>query len=261
MADGGLIDWKSSGAVVASIGALGFAAFGVTESLGKAFAYCHRSRDGHIHYFGLPFVGLNDVEKMIRPLKPALEVAYGVGFMDMIAKQYRNGAARGSAPDLIRNGVRLGIPFLTVEQATHLIASVWHMDHQHSEALARALQAEGATPPPPPGPFTLPQPIDPAQALAGRFATALDARVAAAFAPAADRYENTVKTISGLVALLLVIGFNWTPHETGLFDSRFPWSYAFLVGVLAVPLAPIAKDLATSLQNAAAALKSLGGKS
>lgn len=257
MADGA--SWQNAGAMIAAIGALGVAAYGLTESIGKALAYCHRTRNGHVRYFGLPYVGLNDVEMMIRPLKPALQVAYGDVYLEIIAKQYRAGGAQGRAPDTIRNGVRLGLPFLGKARASALIAAVWHMDKTHSDALAEALQAFSTRPPPPPW-DGMPGPVDPAQALAGRFAAALDARVNAAFAPAAERYENTAKTFAGVVAILLAVAFNWLPQAGDLFHSRFPWSFALLVGVLAVPLAPIANDVATSLQNAAAALKTVASK-
>ena len=51
------------------------------------------------------------------PLTPALKLAYGDDWFDIIAQQYRSGRSQGRAPDTIRQGVRLGLPFMPVADA------------------------------------------------------------------------------------------------------------------------------------------------
>ena len=253
--------WDQFGAAIGAVGSLGVAAFGVTESLGKAFAFTFRKRSDHrLGHWGLPYVGLKAVLTMTRPLHLALQCAYGEDYAEVIAQQYRAARIDGSAPDTIRQGVRLGLPFLKPEDGADLIAAVWRMERRHAEALARALQAEAPQTPA----TTSGQTVDPAQALAGRFATALDARVNAAFQLADEQYEASAKMWAGFAAIVLAAGFNWgLASHTGpaWWQGLYPWPVAIGAGLVAVPLAPVAKDLSTSLQNALTSFRSISGKS
>jgi len=258
------LQWTQLGTAVAAIGALGTAAFGIVESFGKVVAIAWTSGKSRKHYyFGLPYTGLGVVKHSMRSLLPALKCAYGEDYFDIIAEQYRAGRIDGAAPDTIRQGIRLGLPFLGVVDASAAIASVWHMDRAYAHALAHALQA------PSPGATTAATATTDntqAQALAGRFAAALDARITAAFQLADERYETVAKTAAGFVAVGLALLFNWglapasaTPPPF-LLDGVYSWWLALLIGLLAVPIAPVAKDLSSNLQNALTAFKSISGK-
>ncbi len=252
MSGGLTINWSQLGGLISAVGALGLAAFGVTEALGKALAFSIPGRAEDGAYYGLSYTGLRTVRKMVKPLRPALSRAYGAGYMQIIAQQYRADRSSGRAPDTIRQGVRLGLPFLDLKAATDLISAIWDMERRHAESLAVALQAEpvASSNPPPEGQKT-PGPPDQMQALAGRFSTALDTRVNAAFALAEERYEARAKLIAGVVAVGLSYAFNAGLH-TGL-----DWEVVGLVGLVAVPLAPVAKDLSSSLQDGLTAFKSI----
>lgn len=259
------LDWGNIGALISAVGALGFAAFGVVEALGKALTVTFTLRGPvgasrvrralRVVRFGLPYVGFRAVRLMVRPLEPALECAYGSGFLELIAQQYRADRSKGRAPDLIREGVKLGLPFLGVEKAAAVIDQVWKMDFARAQALAQALMAEQAAP----AASTNGAPaaaanVQAAQLLAGRFATALDERVNAAFMLAEEQYEAYAKMWAAVASVVLALAFN-----LGL-QARLSWLDAFLVGIVAVPLAPVAKDLSTSLQNALTAFKSIPTK-
>jgi hypothetical protein len=261
MADDFSLQWAQFGAGVAAVGSLGLAAFGVTEALGKALVVSLGARGKYLHY-GLPYVGFGAVKSAIRPLRPALEVAYGANSLEILAQQYRAGRSQGKAADTIRQGVRLGLPFMPVADAAKVIGGVWNMGGALSTQLAAALQAPGAGGSPPPTPAGAASgAVDPTQALAGRFATALDARVYAAFALADERYESQAKLLSGLVAVLLALGFNYGLGAGLPGHAKFSWFLAIGIGIVAVPLAPVAKDLSSSLQSALTAFKSIpGGK-
>jgi hypothetical protein len=249
--------WGQIGAGVAAVGSLGAAAFGLVESVGKAFAFTIPFGNDHRRLnWGLPYVGMGAVGRAIRPMRKALRCAYGDDYMEIIAQQYRSNRSDGSAPDTIRQGVRLGLPFLSAADAAALIGAVWHMEGTQSADLAAALQAPAAAPAPG-------APVAPAVALAARFSTALDARITAAFQLADEQYETVAKTLAGVCAVGLALAFNWglgTHTPAHPFAGKFDWPLAFAIGVVAVPLAPVAKDISTSLQNALTAFKSIGGK-
>jgi hypothetical protein len=57
-------------------------------------------------------------------------------------------------------------------------------------------------------------------------------------------YRNWTRALAGIVAIVLAIVGNAT------MTSPLPTSAAVLVGLLATPLAPIAKDLSTALATA-----------
>jgi hypothetical protein len=237
------LQWSQFGAAVTAVGAFGVAAFGLVESVGKAFA---------AKGYGLPYAGLGAVKKAIRHLTPALRVAYGDDYLDIITHQYRAGRSTGECPDTIRQGVRLGLPFMTIDAAAAVIDSMWELDppgapKTNATALAAALQAVPPASPPPTGG------VEP-QALAGRFATALDARILAAFEVGEEHYEALAKLIAGVVAVGLAVGF-----DLGL-GAPVPLPVALIIGVVAVPLAPVAKDVSSSLQNALTAFKSVTGR-
>ena len=274
-ADAFSVQWGDVGAGIAAIGSLGVAAFGIVESLGKAFAFTlwlgakppadappGTSKRKLVHW-GLPYVGLECVNRMIGPLHPALERAYGEDYAEIIAQQYRSDRSQGAGPDTIRQGVRLGLPFLGEQAAAKLIGAVWRLDTTHALGLARALQAPGADQPPAPAAAASGS-VDQMQALAGRFSTALDARISAAFDLADERYETVAKTAAGGLAILMSAVFNYglVAHANGFdLSGRYPWPIALGAGLVAVPLAPVAKDLSTKLQDALTAFKSISGKS
>lgn len=255
MVDAFSSEWQQLGAAIAAIGGLGVAAFGITESFGKAIAWSRFTGNRKHKHFGLPYVGLGAVMEMLGPFDPALQYAYGVEYQEIIAQKYYAGRSTGGAPDTIRQGIRLGLPFLPVAAAAGVIDEVWEIGLQYSTALATALQAEPPDPAAPPLPKSG---VDP-QSLAGRFSAALDARIEAAFQIAEERYENTAKTLAAILAVAMALLFNWgLGKENG---GGYPWFIALGIGLIAVPLAPVAKDISTSLQNALTSFKAIAGKS
>ena len=66
MADTFTLQWQQFGTAVAAIGSLGVAAFGITESFGKALTWCTTRKDGSCLCLGLPYRGLGSVMKTLR---------------------------------------------------------------------------------------------------------------------------------------------------------------------------------------------------
>ncbi len=81
----------------------------------------------------------------------------------------------------------------------------------------------------------------------GRYELALDTRIDAALALANDHYVNYMRFLASLVAIAIAFGVRQYTGGDIL--------TTLIVGFTAVPLAPIAKDLATAIQSAAQAMR------
>lgn len=85
----------------------------------------------------------------------------------------------------------------------------------------------------------------------GRFDLALSAMLDAAYQRADQRYRNASKTLAALVAIVLAMaGGVLLEHQSG---AQIAWQSVLLwagCGILAIPLAPISKDLASGLSAA-----------
>ena len=94
--------------------------------------------------------------------------------------------------------------------------------------------------------------------LSDRLDAILAIEIDAAFERADQQYRNASKVLAGAMALLLSLaggGFLYlaTPKASDYLTVYLPLSILF--GLAAVPLAPIAKDIASALKGGADALK------
>ena len=142
------IQWENLLAAIGGVGALGVAAYGVVEAFGKAVVWPATWPYGP---WGLPYFGFAEVRRLAAKLAPALRLAYGDDYLQILAQQYRDGRGKGDAPGALKQGVRLALPFMSVVEATRLIDTVWGLGGRvgpggvaPSEALARALVDEKA---------------------------------------------------------------------------------------------------------------------
>ena len=80
----------------------------------------------------------------------------------------------------------------------------------------------------------------------GRFELAVDVRIDAAITLAQNKYADSMRLTAAVIAVgvALVVGYKM---------SMLP--VAAVVGFLAVPLAPVAKDVVTALRSASEALR------
>ena len=69
-------------------------------------------------------------------------------------------------------------------------------------------------------------------------------------------YRNSTRMLAAIVAVLLAEAGAWSIGSDLFWQSREP-VMALLVGLLATPLAPIAKDLSTALATAVNAMQSV----
>lgn len=203
------------GATVLAAGALGTAAFGIVEGL-KAWRFIGEA-------------GFASLRRMLAMLMEALAAAYGPDVERLLSAQYR-GDSRELAR-IIRQGTRLG---LSPRNAAALATALGVVPPAALVDAAAAVEAG--------------RDLTPEQRnVLGRFELAVDARIESAMTLALDRYRRTVILAASLVAVViaLVIG-----RELGV-----PPREALIVGLAAVPLAPVAKDVAAALKAAAEALR------
>ena len=225
--------------VITAMGALGTASFGLVDAT-KAFF-------GGVSNFGLRFVF-----RALKPFAGALTHANREWRM-VVRANWINGRPKDEQKEVVKTLIRLG---LRAENADHL-AKAGGVDPKALKDAMTALETG--------------QKLTPVQAdVFGRFNAVIDASMDAGFERGDQQYRNASKVAAGLFSL----GLSWwaayllrhaplsvasnLPASTAanggfIFSPLFWW--ASLVGLLAVPVAPIAKDLASSLQAAAKAVK------
>lgn len=201
-----------------STGALGTASFGIVEA-SKWLSLVGEA-------------GFASAHARLGSLTATLSVAYGTDYETMLRSQYR-GDQRELARTL-RQGVRVG---LTAANAAAVCSFLGSIDGARlSAAVARA--QSGAE-------LSVEE-----RSLIGRYELAADARIDAALAVANADYAGTTRILASAVSLIIAVA-----TQRALGDEAVSLTTAILVGIAAVPLAPIAKDLASALQSATKALK------
>ena len=209
--------------MVLATGALGTASFGIVEGAFKPWA---------IGRFSLGAWGFGQLKKNLGPLWETLPVAFGPGYEEMLLALYRG--QRSDVERTLRQGIRIG---LTPENAPQ-IAKILHTVAAEELVAASKAVEHGETP------------ADAQRNTLGRFELAADARVDAAMRLASLYYVGGQQVAASAVAVALAIitGFYVLPDQMNFWQS-------LAIGVAAVPLAPIAKDVATAIQSAAKAMK------
>ena len=203
------------GAAVLAAGALGTAAFGIVEGL-KGWRLIGEA-------------GFAQLRRMLAMLMEALAAAYGPDVERLLSAQYR-GDSRELAR-MLRQGTRLGLSprnAAALAMALGVVPPAALVDAAAAVEAGRELTAEQRN-------------------VLGRFELAVDARVEAAMTLALDRYRRTVIIAASLIAVTIALVMG---RQLG-----FPPRESLIIGLAAVPLAPVAKDVAAALKAAAEALR------
>ncbi len=204
------------GTIVLAVGALGTASFGIVEGL---------------KWTGVGLFGFRQIIRVLGdPVMKALKVAYGPEYKDLLKAQYRANRVAGELPRSVRQGARVG---LNPDTAPGLAEKLGVVEKEALKEVAEAIQA-GKT-------LTEEQ-----RGVLGRYELALDARIDAALTLANSRYIGYIRVLASVVAIAIAL-------IVGSIQKIQPIT-SIIVGVAAVPLAPIAKDIANALQAAAKAL-------
>ncbi|HVY87727.1 MAG TPA: hypothetical protein VG942_02610 [Hyphomonadaceae bacterium] len=252
-----------TGAITA-MGALGLAAFALVDAM-KAWPGGGISNVGvkHILEGCLPFASAlrngagKPTETIDGPRGPVI-------WQELLKAQWRNGRDKDAQKAIVRSLVRQGL----TEGGADDVARFCNVDPADLEALVEKLKKGG----------------DPTAAegnMLGRIDAVIGFQIDAAFERADQKYRNVARVTAGFVAVLLGIAGSFlvnagcpdTPAQAGAQAAKAVCAYAPLdptwwrtlwmgiaAGILAVPIAPIAKDLTSSLSAAVTAVKAVRGK-
>lgn len=212
---------------IVAIGALGTAAFGLVDA-SKLLPWL------------VPSSGFQFIRKLVKQLAPessaipkesALTVS---AITDTLRANWINGMALADQKAVAKTLFKLR---LNAETAPAL-AVLTGVDKDVLTSVARKLaNGEEMTPP--------------EMNEYGRFDVLLATTIDRGYQKADQRYRTTAKLAACLVAILLA------ELAAYFLELKNAVGMAFIVGLIATPLAPIAKDLATSLNTAAKAVQSV----
>ncbi|WP_193172962.1 hypothetical protein [Nisaea nitritireducens] len=222
--------------VVLAAGALGTACFGIVDALKIWPRFAIR--------------GLTHIKDRLTFLEGALEYAYGEASEELIRAQYLNGRAKGELGKTLRQGVRIG---LTPDTAKVMAAHLGSIDAKALTLIAGKIsKSEELT--------------DPERNTLARFETAVDTRIEALLGLAEAHHTafNRISAAGFALLISVLIGLCGNQYlgsgiSTGT-STSIDWSFFFLsllIGFIAVPIAPVAKDIASSLQAYGKQLKQL----
>jgi hypothetical protein len=135
---------------------------------------------------------------------------------------------------MLRQGLRIG---LTSANAEAIARALGVVDPAKLKQAAVAIELGNALP-------------DDLRNAVARFELAADARVDAGLTMAQDHYARLSKVLAGVIAVIIAVAVAYALDTSG---TKILWG--LLVGLAAVPLAPIAKDVASALKAATDALR------
>jgi hypothetical protein len=209
---------------IIAIAALGTAAFGLVDAT-KAF------------WGGISRIGFGVIKRALKPFDAALSAALGDKDGDgswekVLRSHWINGRPKAEQKAIAVSLVQLG---LTQETAKG-VAEATNIDPADLLKVIKALVTG--------------KELEPDQLnLLGRFKATIEARLDAAYERADQMYRNTARLAAGLVAVGLAV------VAQQLFYPQTQLISAVLIGLIAVPLAPVARDLVSTLSAAARAVR------
>lgn len=204
--------------IIGAAGALGTTCFGIVEAL--KWTPLGAAGFGRVRaYLGSDLMG-------------ALVIAYGPRAEGLLRAQYQQDSQGQTAiAKSLRQGIRIGLKDSNAKGIATFLGSV---DGTSLASAANTVSRGDAL-------------SDVERAIIGRFELAVDARIDSALARAQDVYLGTVRMTASVLAIALA--------EIAGYSLNTPGWTAFAVGLMAVPLAPVANDLVSALQAATKALR------
>lgn len=219
------IDISQFGTIISAIAALGTAAFGLVDAT-KAFKG------------GISNVGCGFIYDALRPYISALQTVSQTDPYAICKANWLNGMDKAEQKASARNLIRLGFKS---ETAADMADSVLPDSRELLVGIAQKIDS-GETP------------TEPELTVLARFDAIIDARLDAAFERADQKYRNVSRVAAAGIAIVLAeigaVSFNGTTDYQTLLLGLF-------VGIVAVPVAPLAKDLTSALSTATAAFKAI----
>jgi hypothetical protein len=223
------LDWDSLLNWIAATAAVGTAAMGLVEALKVLSLGQGRS---------LGTIGLGKVKRHLgRPAFAALAKVYGADAgTTLLEGAWRKGSKELEA--MLGNGLRMAV-FSDLDDLGGFVEAFGQNREEISAAVKRLRQGSEAGP----------GGMDPALARerVARLEAAIDAHVEAAVASGVDAYASGMRFAASIIAVVGCV----LVASTGVLPVENPPSVpqALLVGLLAVPIAPIAKDIVGFLNS------------
>jgi hypothetical protein len=206
--------------IITGIGGLGTAAFGIVDA--------SKAAGGSVNHIG--FAG---IRKAVQPLTPA--AAANALSQEKILKtlqaNWMNGTDLGSQKSIAKSLIKLN---LSVNNATAL-ATATGVDSLILGSVATKISAGTAL-------------TDVESDVFGRFDLIVTALLDEAYQRSDQVYRNWTRMLAAAVAIALAIGGGFMINAGNFSLKEFAES--LIVGLLATPLAPIAKDVSSALATA-----------
>jgi hypothetical protein len=214
-------------AAIAATGALGTAAFGLVDAL--------KALPGG----GLSRAGFKFIREVIARLTPRAHYPEGsalsrASILHTLQSQWINGTAEGDQVNIAKSLIKLRL----IPETAPTLATATGVDSGILTQVAESIAT---------GQALTTQQSD----VYGRFDLLLTTLLDQAYQRGDQRYRNTAK----FAAIPVSIGIALAAYYSVKPATISPWE-AVIVGLVATPLAPIAKDLATALTNGVQAIQS-----
>ncbi|MDX2142957.1 MAG: hypothetical protein SFV19_06360 [Rhodospirillaceae bacterium] len=231
-------DLGNIGNILAAISALGLAAFGLVDAT-KVFGG------------GASRMGFGFIEGALAPFLDAIVAANGAAgatarvlIRETVLANWLNGVAKAEQKAAAKALINLHLN----GQTAPIFARHTGLDEPALKSAAEAL-AKGTD-------------LNEAQLGAlGRFNTIVSATLDMAYERADQAYRNASKLTAGVIAVVLscaagaiIFTSGEKPQPIGAYLGSSDFYLALLIGVISTPIAPIAKDISTSLSGAVGAL-------
>jgi len=208
--------------IIAAVGALGTAAFGLVDAT-------------KVLWGGVNNIGFGGIEKRIRSLVPeATTNALGVAdVLETLKGNWFNGTELGSQKAIAKSLIKLNFN----EANAELMAKATRVDKAVLTTVAASVRAGTA--------------LTAAQSdVYGRFDLILTALLDETYQRADQKYRNGARAWATVVSVLLAWSGAIIVNTDPAHVAHVSFWVASGVGVLATPLAPIAKDLSSALATA-----------
>jgi hypothetical protein len=211
--------------ILSAIAAIGTASFGLMDST--------KAINGGISNWGFGFI-----REALLPVAPVF-AKLGSDPYALAKANWLNGVAKENQKMAIRNMIRLG---LTEENAKKLNAET--ISVKPTELAEAARKAQNG------------EKLDEQDlAVLARFDAVIELRLDTAFERADQRFRNASRLGAALIAILLSQAGAFIVYEEAFLHQKL--ALGLVVGLVAVPLAPVAKDITSAITTAVGAFKSV----
>lgn len=213
--------------IIVAVGALGTAAYGFVDASKSVWGGVSRVGFGDIR---------NVISKLIAASKTGSRDVSALGLasvLDTLRANWMNGMAMSDQKSVAKALIKLNLN----ESNASSMAAATGVDAPALASVSRKIANVDAKDPQ--SSALTPQESD----VFGRFDLLLSSLLDQAYQRGDQRYRNTAKLAACCVAVVLSLTGNWVAYGT-----QGSFLLALFAGLAATPLAPIAKDLASSIQ-------------